>query len=99
MKKPRTRIVSETNQGIYVWRLPNGDFLADGLDILSIRAQRGDIKAMSEISKAARGYGYPDGTPVFQEGYRKITDAEFEMQYERLMNGLVPDPLDELRGL
>jgi hypothetical protein len=99
MKKPKTQIVNETNRGIYVWQLPNGDFLAEGLNILSIDAIKGDIQAMAAISRAAKHYGYPDGRPVFQEGYRKISDEEFEMQYERMINGLTPDPLDDLRGL
>jgi|ERR1044072_108898 hypothetical protein len=94
MDKSKLSIVSETNVGIYVWRLPNGDFLAEGLDVLSIEARRGDIQAMAAIGRAAKHYGFPEGTPVFQEGYRKITDEEFEIQYARLMNGLTPDPMD-----
>lgn len=92
--KSKARFVSETNRGIYVWRLPDGNFLAEGLNILSIDAIRGDLQKMAEISRAAREYGYPDGTPVFVEGNRKITDEEFEIQYERMLNGLVPDPQD-----
>lgn len=92
--KSRTRFVSETNNGIYVWRLPNGDFLAEGLNVLSIDSVRGDIQKMAAITRAARDYGYPDGTPVFVEGNRKITDEEFEIQYERMRNGLIPDPYD-----
>lgn len=99
MKKPRARIVSDTNKGIYVWRLPNGEYLAEGLYILSVQAVKGDIKAMRTLAQAAKGYGFPEGTPEFQEGYRKVSDAEFAMQYERLLNGLVPDPIDELKGL
>jgi hypothetical protein len=99
MKKPRTRIISETNKGIYVWKLPNGEYLSEGLYILSIQATRGDIRKMKELAQAAKAYGYPDGTPEFQEGYRKISDEEFEMQYERMLKGLIPDPLDELKGL
>lgn len=94
MKKPKARIVSETNVGIYVWQLPDGNFVADGLNVLSIDAVRGDIQKMAAIQKAAKAYGYPEGKPVFCEGYRKITDEEFEIQYARMMQGLTPDPLD-----
>lgn len=87
-------IVSETNVGIYVWRLPNGEFLSDGLNVLSIEARRGDIQAMAAITRAAKHYGFEDGAPIFEEGYRKITDEEFEIQYIRLVNGLTPDPQD-----
>jgi hypothetical protein len=99
MKQPKTRIVSETNKGIYVWKLPTGEYLAEGLYILSIQSTRGDIKAMKTLAQAAAGYGFPDGTPEFQEGYRKISDEEFEIQYNRMLNGLVPDPMDEIKGL
>ncbi|MFY3742254.1 MAG: hypothetical protein HMLIMOIP_002723 [Candidatus Nitrosomirales archaeon] len=92
--KSKARFVSETNRGIYVWRLPNGDFLAEGLNVLSIDSVRGDIQKMAAITRAAKEYGYPEGAPVFVEGNRKITDEEFEIQYERMLNGLIPDPYD-----
>lgn len=94
MKKPTARIVSETNLGIYVWQLPDGEFVANGLDILSIDAVRGDIQKMAAIQRAAKAYGYPEGKPVFCEGYRKITDEEFEVQYERMQMGMIPDTQD-----
>lgn len=94
MKKPKATIVSETNLGIYVWQLPDGDFVAQGLDVLSIEGSRGDIRAMAAIQKAAKYYGYPEGTPVFVEGRRKLTDDEFEMQLHRMRAGLTPDPQD-----
>lgn len=94
MKKPTARIVSETNLGIYVWELPDGEFVANGLDILSIDAVRGDIQKMAAIQRAAKAYGYPEGKPVFCEGYRKITDEEFEVQYERMQMGMIPDTQD-----
>jgi hypothetical protein len=94
MKKPKATIVSETNLGIYVWQLPDGDFVAQGLDVLSIEAVRGDIQAMAAIQKAAKYYGYPEGSPVFVEGKRKITDDEFQVQLSRMRQGMTPDPQD-----
>ncbi len=94
MKKSKASYISETNVGIYVWRLPDGSYLADGLDILSIECRKGDIQAMTEISKVAKYHGYPDGTPEFQEGYRKISDEEFLIQLDRAKKGLVPDRQD-----
>lgn len=94
MKKSKASYVSETNVGIYVWRLPDGSYLADGIDILSIESVRGDIQKMAAISKAASYYGYPDGSPEFQEGYRKISDEEFLIQLDRAKKGLVPDKQD-----
>ena len=94
MKKSKATYVSETNVGIYVWRLPDGSYLADGLNVLSIEAVRGDIQKMAAISNAAAYYGYPDGTPEFAEGHRKVSDEEFANQYQRALMGLVPDPQD-----
>ena len=94
MKNAKARFVSETNLGIYVWQLPDGEFVAQGLDVLSIEANRGDIQAMAAIQKAAKYYGYSEGTPVFVEGRRKITDDEFDMQLQRMRAGLTPDPQD-----
>lgn len=94
-KKSKITEVSETNIGIYVWRLPDGSFLHDGnaLNVLSIEALRGDIKAMGIISNTAKSYGY-DGSPVFVEGLRKLTDEEFEEQLWRMKEGLTPDSQD-----
>jgi hypothetical protein len=93
--KHKTRVVTnQTNLGIYVWELLNGDFLADeDLNILSITAMRGDIVAMTAVSNAAKNLGF-EGRPVFLEGYRKITDEEFQEQIHRMQEGLIPDPLD-----
>ena len=94
-QKSRLTEVHETNLGIYVWKLANGAFLADeDLNILSITAMRGDIKAMANISAVAKNLGFEDGTPIFAEGRRKISQAEWEEQNWRLENGYIPDPYD-----
>jgi len=95
MKHGRIKQISETNLGIYVWKLNTGEFLADeDFNILSISAKRGDLIAMNKIASVAKNLGYGDGQPVFAEGYRKITDEEFEEQIDRMTQGLIPDPLD-----
>lgn len=93
-KKNGLSVVSETNLGIYVWQLPDGGYLIDDdFNVLSITAFRGDLKAMANISKVARNLGF-EGTPYFVEGARKISDTEFEVQKERMLEGLIPDPYD-----
>lgn len=93
-QKSKLTEVRETNLGVYVWQLPDGNFLADeDLNILSITAMRGDLRAMAEISKVAKYLGY-EGTPIFAEGRRKISDDEWEEQNWRIENGLIPDPYD-----
>jgi hypothetical protein len=94
MKNGKVTQVSETNIGIYVWQLPNGEFLADGdANVLSINSMRGDIQRMAAISNEARNLGF-EGTPVFIEGRRKISDEEFQEQIYRLATGRVPDEYD-----
>jgi len=94
MKSGKTRVVSETNLGIYVWALPDGTYLADDdANVLSINAMRNDLLAMANISKVAKNLGF-EGRPVFLEGRRKITDEELQEQIYRASIGLVPDPLD-----
>lgn len=94
MKNKITR-VSETNLGVYVWQLANGDFLADeDVNVLSITSMRGDMLKMANITKVAKNLGFGDGHPVFLEGRRKIDDEEFEEQRMRAAEGLVPDQYD-----
>lgn len=91
----KIRQVSETNLGIYVWQLPNGDFIMDEeFNVLSITAMRGDISAMAKITDAARYLGFSEGRPLFAEGYRKISDTEWQEQNARFKLGLTPDPYD-----
>lgn len=93
--KSRISEVSETNLGVYVWKLPDDTFVADqDANVMSIAAFRGDLSAISKIRSAARHYGFEDGQPVFLEGARKITDDELQEQIYRMNQGLVPDPYD-----
>lgn len=94
MKHKTSIVTGETNIGIYVWQLPNGDFLIDDdLNVLSVNARRGDLWAITNITKVARSLGF-EGQAVFSEGNRKISEEEFQEQRYRMSQGLVPDPLD-----
>lgn len=87
--------VRETNLGIYVWQLPDGSFVSDDeMNVLSITAMRGDLTAMAKISSAAKYLGFEEGRPIFAEGYRKISDGEWQDQRARMALGLTPDPYD-----
>jgi hypothetical protein len=102
---PRTRVVDHTIYGVYVWQLPTGQYFAnDNQDILSIASVKGDIGKMAKLQRAAAYWGQPNGSPVFMAGNRKITQEEFDHQWERQLNGELADEydvgaiLDELRG-
>jgi hypothetical protein len=93
--KPRVQIVQETNIGVYVWQLPDGNFLTDDdANFLSIASRQGDKERIRRLQEAAAHHGYPDGFAVFYAGSRKISENEFWHQVERMMDGYVPDPYD-----
>jgi hypothetical protein len=93
--KPRVTVVEETNIGLYVWMLPNGEPLADeDANLLAIPSKRGDKRRMKMLADAAAHHGYPDGEPYFYAGSRRVSDEEFWEQIERIQNGEVPDPYD-----
>lgn len=93
--KPRVQIVQETNIGVYVWQLPDGNFLTDDdANFLSIASRQGDKERIRRLQEAAAHHGYPDGFAVFYAGSRKISENEFWNQVERMMDGYVPDPYD-----
>lgn len=95
MGKSKISVVSQTDIGIYVWAMPDGRVVADqDRNFMSIAAVRGDLEAISKITRAAKFYGIEEGQPYFIEGARKISDEEYSEQVDRLKNGLVPDPYD-----
>jgi hypothetical protein len=95
MKPVKRTIVEETNRGVYLWRMPDGKFVADDEgNFLSINAMRGDQKRIDAITNAARDLGIEEGSAVFLSGPYKVSDEEYEYQKSRLAMGITPDPLD-----
>jgi hypothetical protein len=96
-KKPKSKLslVQEFDYGVYVYELPTGQYLSDeDGNLLNIPAQRGDVKKMARICEVASVIGFPDGTPVFLQGVRRVSQDEYDDQKERMLNGLTPDPHD-----
>jgi len=86
-----TKVEDRSPYGIYVWLLPDGNVFKDNENnVLNIPSMRGDITKMLEISKAAAHYGQPDGKAVFIAGVGRISDEEYEIDKERMENGLLP---------
>ncbi|QPL13686.1 hypothetical protein SEA_MINDFLAYER_46 [Streptomyces phage MindFlayer] len=95
MKKQRMQVVDEAAYGVYVWEMPNGQWVGDDEgNFLSIAAMKGDQKRINELTEAVRHYGIMAGKPYFLSGHRKIDDDEFEYQKQRQSFGLIPDEND-----
>lgn len=79
------RRVRETNNGLYIWQLPEGKPLMDDEgNFLCIPSQRGDLRKMAELSAEARSLGY-EGTPVFQEGAVRLNEEEWAEQVDQFL--------------
>lgn len=95
LKTTNKQVVEEYPWGLYVWQTPDGEILGDDEgNVMNVFCQKGDLKAIQKLAEAARYYGFPEGTPVWRSGQRRVTDEEFEEQKMRERLGLVADPLD-----
>ncbi|QAX95782.1 hypothetical protein SEA_TEUTSCH_46 [Streptomyces phage Teutsch] len=95
MKKTNIQTVEEAAYGVYVWEMPNGQWVGDDEgNFLSIAAMKDDLKRLNELTEAARHYGIMVGKPLFLSGHRKVDDEEFEYQKQRQAFGLIPDEND-----
>lgn len=94
-KKGSVRIVDHLEYGVYIWQLPTGNYLGDtDGNYLSISSQKGDLVRLTKLRQTAAKLGFPEGAPVFMAGSRKISDTEYEIQMERMKDGLLPDEYD-----
>jgi hypothetical protein len=97
-KKPvkrRTRIIDSASIGLYLWQLPNGEYLSDNEgNFLNVASRKDDLVKMTKLRQVAAHYGYPEGQPVYYSGARRVTDEEFDIQIQRMIAGLIPDEYD-----
>jgi len=81
--------------GVYMWRMPNGAYIADeDHNFLSIASDVGNPVRIHQLRETVKSFGITEGEPVFFAGHRKISDEEYEIQRERARLGLVPDTED-----
>ncbi|AVD99221.1 hypothetical protein SEA_BILLNYE_19 [Streptomyces phage BillNye] len=91
----RKQIVEEVPYGVYVWEMPNGQWIGDDDgNFLNIAAMKGDKKRIQQLRDAVASYGITEGKPFYLSGHRQVTDEEFEYQKQRMAFGLVPDEMD-----
>lgn len=95
LKSLGKREIVEVPWGVYLWRMPDGSFVADGEGhFLMIDSTRGNKDRLKALADAARSYGVKEGKPCFFPGHRVVSDEEYEEQKLRMKFGLTPDPLD-----
>lgn len=91
--------VYEDNRGVCVWQMPDGSvFGDDDGNILSLEGEVYDPVVEIKMRKAAIYWGGEEakaGRSKWLRGTRKISDEEYELQNERLLEGHIPDPADE----
>jgi hypothetical protein len=82
--------------GLYVYKKSNGKWFTDGNgSVLNIPSMKGDISQISKLKQAAKHHGDPgDGTAVFVPGLTRISEEEYSVQKDRMMQGLIPSMND-----
>jgi hypothetical protein len=90
------RVVDEgIPYGVYVWRINGKAVVNENFEYLVAPARRGDLAAIARLKKFVNlELGILEGEAVFEEGSRPISQQEWELQMERLLNGETPDPYD-----
>jgi hypothetical protein len=75
--------------GSYFWMLLDEKKLLrdDDGNPLNIPARKDDLRAISEITSAARYYGYPNGKAVFVAGVGRVSEEEYSEQIDRFGKG------------
>lgn len=96
----KSRIIEESEFGLYVWLDTEGKMLTDDeFRPLSVPSKKGDVVKIM----ALRDYAHrllkdmgleAGGRPQFRSGQRQISDAEYDEQMARQQAGLVPDKYD-----
>jgi len=90
-----TVIEKKRNDGIYVWRLPNGSIVKDSNgNVMNIPAKKYDLDAINKITKAANYFGFPEGKAEFMPGVRRVTDEEHSEQVDRMRQGYIASETD-----
>lgn len=74
-----------------------GLYLSDGDGhFLTMPGYENDLTCITKMRQAARYYGVEEeGKPVWRSGHRQVTDAEFDLGMERLLDGKEFDPGEE----
>lgn len=94
-KNLTAKVEQETEYGVYVWKMPNGQYAGDGQGhLMMIRSRQGDFSRMLKLTKAAHSMGLEEGSPHYMPDKYPVSDLEHDDQRERMENGIMADPAD-----
>lgn len=97
MIKSKNIWVPERAFGVCIWIMPDGLPLTDGDGVLSAEGFVHDANVEKRVKEAAKYWtGSEEGTIRWVPGARKISASERDDQAERLANGLVADPFEDM---
>ena len=90
-KKLVKPVESGAEYGLYVWRLPNGEFFSDDDgNVLNVPSMKFDLGKMKALADAARYWGKPDGEAIFMPGVGRATETQKQEDIQRMAEGLTP---------
>lgn len=89
--------VPERKFGVCIWIMPDGKPLSDGDGYLCAEGYVGDPNVERQIVEAVKYWtGSTEGRISWVHGARKVTGSELDDQKERLAQGLIPDPVEDI---
>ena len=89
--------IPEKAFGICYWLMEDGLPLSDGDGILCAEGFIGDEKTEKMVEEAAKYWTSGAGGRVsWMPGVRKVSQSEKDDQAERLAQGYIPDPMQDL---
>lgn len=94
-------VVPSNSFGVCVWQLEDGSFLGSEDNVfLSMEGVIGDRRVEERMRLAVLHYmGDDSGSPKWMPGARKVTNDEWDDQKARLLEGKIPDEVDEARQI
>ena len=97
MIKDKNIWVPERSYGVGVYFTAEGEALSDGDGVLSAEGVMYDLSIERRVLEAGKYWsGDDDGHVRWIAGGRKISAAERDDQTERLANGFVADPFEDM---
>ena len=97
MIKSKNIWVPERSYGVCLWIMEDGLPLSDGDGVLCAEGLMHDPVIEKKVAEAARYWTGSDvGKVSWVAGARKISASEKDDQAERLSNGLIADPYEDM---